>query len=214
MNTTAIWRCCFVVVIAVCSAYCGTENRDATETATASAQTSTIPHPPLPTVEEARQLIAASAEFSDYQFTNASWSLPMKRSAMNEVALASAKELVRAGWIRFDGDNVVLTAKAASDKRWLVRPNGFVDLVPLAKKELTEVAAVQASADGNARANFCWKWIPNEVGASFTSGLLSERFSSMQCASATLQPREGGGWEVLLLERRPTDPPRPAEAQN
>ena len=214
MDKTRTWRYFLVAIMALHGAGCGTENREANATTTASAPASPIPRPPLPTVDEARQLIATSAEFSDYQFTNASWSLPMKRSAMNEVALASAKELVRAGWIRFDGDQVVLTSKAASDKRWLVRPNGFVDLVPLAKKELTEVAAVQASADGNARANFCWKWIPNEVGASFTSGMLGERFSSMQCASATLQPREGGGWEVLLLERRPTDPPPSAEARN
>jgi hypothetical protein len=105
---------------------------------------------------------------------------------------------------------VVLTEKAKKDKRFIVRPSGYTDIVPLAKKELTEVAAVHPAEDGNAKVNFCWQWRANEVGASFTQGMLAERFTAMQCATATLMPSGSGAWEMLMLERQkestsPTD---------
>jgi hypothetical protein len=98
----------------------------------------------------------------------------------------------------------VLETKAQSDRRWLVRPNGFVDIVPIAKKSLTDVTGVSPQPDGNMKAKLCWQWIPNEIGSAFKSGLVRERFDAAHCAVALLQPAEGGGWEVLLVE---PDPP-------
>jgi hypothetical protein len=167
-------------------------------------ESATLAPPPPPTTEAAKQLITDSAAFSDYQFTNASYSLPLKRSRFNEVTSKGAEELRAAGWIRFEGDDVVLEPKAESDRRWLVRPNGFVDIVPIAKKELTEVSSVTPQADGNLKANLCWQWIPNEVGSAFKSGLVRERIETMHCAIADLQPSDDGGWEVLLVEPSPT----------
>jgi hypothetical protein len=146
-------------------------------------------------------MIDASQEFSEYEFVNASWTLPMQRSQMNEPALAGAKQLAAAGWIRFEGDEIVLTEKGRNDRRFLARPNGFLDVVPLARKELTDVSAPAMAADGNAEARFCFRWIANEVGAAFRTGMLAERFSSQHCGRATLQPDGSGGWEVLLLTR-------------
>ncbi len=85
-----------------------------------------------------------------------------------------------------------------------MRPNGFVDIVPIAKKELTEVSSINPQPDGNLKANLCWQWIPNEVGSAFKSGLVRERIEAMHCAIADLQPAADGGWEVLLVEPAPT----------
>jgi len=193
------------LAVAIVSIFVCSERRKSVAVAVATPSPAVTLAPPTP--EEARALIAASAEFSDYQFTNASFSLPLKRSGMNEPTRSAAKDLAAAGWIRFQGDEVQLTQKALGDKRWLVRPNGFVDVVPLARKELTELAAVQKSDDGNVKANFCWRWSPNEIGSAFKGGMLQERFTSMQCAIVTLQPGEGGGWEVLLLENNAPQSP-------
>ena len=153
---------------------------------------------PLPSVEEAQTLIASSSDFSEYEFTNASYSLPMQRSLMNEPAQKAAADLRRAGWIGFDGaGDVTLTAKARGDKRWLVRQNGFVDIVPLAKKELTSVTAVREDPEG-AAADFDWKWIPNEIGEAFQK----ERYAAPQKATATLI-HDGTSWTILRIRPRP-----------
>lgn len=173
------------------------EPATATETAAAEA-------PPPPTTAEAKELIENSSAFSDYQFTNAAFSLPLQRTRFNEVTRAAADELQAAGWIRFEGDEVVLETKAKEDPRWLVRPNGFVDIVPIAKKTLTEVTGIRPQPDGTLKANLCWNWIPNEVGTAFKSGMVRERFEATHCAIALLQPGDEGQWEVLLVE---PDPP-------
>ena len=158
--------------------------------------------PPAPAAAAAQQLIAASPEFSEYEFTNAGTSLPLKRRDMNEPALALAKELAAAGWIRRDGDgNVVLAGKASSDKRWLVRPNGFVDIVPLAKKELRGVTAVHADPGGKPTVDFDWAWVPNEIGSAIRTGLVHDRFAAPQKARATLA-WDGTRWIVLKIEER------------
>lgn len=158
---------------------------------------------PLPSVDEARALIAGSSDFSEYEFTNASYSLPMQRSLMNEPARTAAADLRRAGWIGLDGaGNVTLTTRAKSDKRWLVRQNGFVDIVPLAKKELNEVTEVRADPEG-AAVDFNWKWIPNEIGLAFRSGALKERYETPQQATATLI-HDGTAWTILRI--RPVIP--------
>ena len=146
--------------------------------------------PPLPSVADAATLVSSSPEFSDYQFTNAAYSLAMKNPP-GEVA----KALRKAGWISLDGDgNVVLTAKAKGDKRWLVRQNGFVDIVPLAKKEFTGASTVRPDPDG-AAVDFTWKWTPNEIGDAF----MNERYAGTQKATATLL-RDGSSWTVLRIK--------------
>lgn len=155
-----------------------------------------------PTADETRALLADSAEFSEYQFTNAAYSLPMSRLGMNDPALAAAKDLARAKWIGFDGDgNVVLSPKATADRRWLVRQNGFVDIVPLAKKEFGTLEAVRTNSDGTAAADFTWNWVPNEIGSAFTSGPVRERYDGTQRATAMLL-HDGTSWSVLRIEPR------------
>ena len=154
------------------------------------------PSPALapPTVEEARTLIAGSPEFSDYQFTNAAYSLPMIESAMTAPGREVARKLAKAGWIALDGDGrVVLTEKARSDRRFIVRPNQVLDIVPLAKKELGEVTAVNVNPQGEPVVDFRWEWVPNEIGE-----LLQPRYSGEQQAMATLY-RDGEQWGVMRI---------------
>ncbi|HUF17269.1 MAG TPA: hypothetical protein VMS12_04400 [Thermoanaerobaculia bacterium] len=195
----ALAACLCLILIASCG-----PAEEEPSTMTAAQETATAAPAVPPDSGEAKKLIADSAAFSDYQFTNASYSLPLKRSRFNEVTRKGAEELRAAGWIRFEGDDVVLEPKAETDRRWLVRPNGFVDIVPIAKKELTEVSSIVPQADGNLKANLCWQWIPNEIGSAFKSGLVRERIDAMHCAIADLQPAEDAGWEVLLVEPAPT----------
>lgn len=165
----------------------------ATETSAAAA--------PLPTPDAAKALIADSAEFGDFDFsTGSSFSLPLDASQFNEPARAGAADLEKAGWIRIDGGKVVL-ANGEGDKRFLVRPNGFLDIVPLAKKEFLEVTDVRKTDEG-AEVDFTWRWIPNDVGASFTAGSVKERFDATHAATARLRDF-GQGWMVMLIERKP-----------
>jgi hypothetical protein len=153
--------------------------------------------PVPPTTDEAKTLIANSAEFSEYEFTNAAATLPLQKSAMNAPAQQLAADLKSAGWIRFDGaGNVLLTEKAKKDPRILVRPNGFVDLVPLARKELTNVTAVRGTD-----VDFDWRWIPNELGAAIQSGAVHDRYAAPQRATATLL-HDGTSWSVLRIVAR------------
>lgn len=157
----------------------------------------------LPTQEQARDLINTSGEFSQFEFTNAAYTLPMRRAAMNPEAQRAAADLRAAGWIAFDGDgNVELTAKAKEDKRWLVRQNGVVDLVPLARKDVGAVTGVNRLPDGKVAADFDWHWITNEVGSAFRSGPVHDRFASHDLrATATLAP-DGTAWSVLGVTAR------------
>jgi len=152
-----------------------------------------------PTIEQAHELLAASPEFGDYQFTHASLALPLERSRMNEPAREAAHDLEKGGWIETQRDHIVLSSKSAEDKRFNVRPNGFLEIVPLAKKEITEVGAVAESPDEKPIVTFCFKWIPNAVGVSLTKGSQKERFGAMHCAKATLI-RIGEKWEVKAIE--------------
>lgn len=154
--------------------------------------------PSTPTGEEAHGLIEESGAFGDYDFTWASLSLPLSRSIMHQETRAQAEALERAGWIRFEEDEIALTDQASQDRRFLVRPNGFVDIVPLARKELVEVSSVEPR-NGNALVRFTWRWIPNEIGEQFDSGPVHERFAATHRAAATLI-RSGEGWVVLLIE--------------
>ena len=113
----------------------GCTNEERRVESTASSPPPAAPALPPATSAEAGLLIGDSAEFSEFEFTNAAWSLPLQGKLMNAPSLEGAKELAAAGWIKLDRErNVTLTGKAKKDRRWLVRPNGFVDLVPIAKK--------------------------------------------------------------------------------
>jgi hypothetical protein len=150
-----------------------------------------------PSAEAAQQLLAASPEFSDYQFTNASVTVPLN-APMPAYMEDDAKQLAAAGWLRKSGGGFELTEKAKGDKRFLVRPNGYADVVPLAKKELTGVTAVRPNPDGTVDAAFNWKWLPNEVGAAFTRGPVHDRYAAPQKATAKLM-WDGSTWTVLRI---------------
>jgi hypothetical protein len=167
-------------------------------TATAAAETKPLAPP---TVEEAAALIRDSQEFSDYHFTFSSISLPLEKKLMNEPALRNAEELAAAGWLEFEPSGAVtVPPKALETRRFVVRPNGFLDIVPLARKEFVAVTAVKPLPDGNVSAEFDWKWQPNEVGQALESGLTRERFDKPQRARATLMPTKSGKWSVLIIE--------------
>jgi len=158
----------------------------------AAAATKVIPPP---SIAGAQKIVAESPEFSEYQFTYAAVSLPMKTTP---VSRDNAQQLAAVGWARLHGDELELTQKAKSDKRFIVRPNATVDVVPLAKKEFGTVTEVKAKPDGTVDATFTWKWIPNEVGAAFTRGELHERYAAPQRATATLM-WDGSAWSVLRI---------------
>jgi hypothetical protein len=150
----------------------------------------------VPGNDDARKIIQSSMEFGEFQFTDAAYSLPVSHSAMNDPQRASARALAGAGWITLDGArDVMLSDKARTDKRFLLRPNGILDIVPLAKKEMGNVLAVRANADGTASADFTWRWIANEVGGAF----LRNQFEGTQNATATLVV-ENGEWRVLKID--------------
>lgn len=163
----------------------------------AEAPKAQLPAPP--TAAAAKELIANSAELGDFEFTNAGYSLPMDRKALNEPQRATVGDLVKAGWLKFDGDTLALTKKSEGDKRFLVRPNGTLDIVPLAKKEMGEVSSVESGSEGPV-ATFQWTWVPNEVGASIVSSPVAERLQGTQSGKATLL-WDGSGWTVLRITR-------------
>jgi hypothetical protein len=156
--------------------------------------------PPPPSAQQARELIANAPDFGEYEFTNAGYTLPTSGAAMNEPQRTSAKELAAAGWLTVDGSgDIALSDKSRSDKRFLLRPNGLLDIVPLAKKEMGDVTAVRQNADGTVTVDFSWKWIANEVGAAFRTGLVHDRFAAPQDGRATLI-FDGAGWGILKIE--------------
>jgi hypothetical protein len=184
-----------LVLLLVLLAACGGESPQ-------PATTSSVPPaaPPPPTAEQARALIAGSPEFGDFEFTNASYALPLQRTNMNEPQRAAAQDLAKAGWLEL-GDTITLTSKSEHDKRFLLRPNGTLDIVPLAKKELEAVTNVAAGAEGPV-ATFSWKWLPNDVGSAFHSGPVAERLTGPQTAKATLLwDASANAWTVLRIER-------------
>jgi hypothetical protein len=181
-------------------AACSSEEPAATNTSTSAAQTSTPAAPP--TAQQAREIVAKSGEFAQHEFTNAAVSLPVAGSNMNEPTREQAKQLAAAGWLEFDGaGDIMLTDKSRSDKRFLLRENGLLDVVPLAKKEMGNVTAVRPNPDGTVNADFTWRWIPNEVGTTFTSGPVHDRFTATHNATANLM-WNGTEWTLITVEAR------------
>jgi hypothetical protein len=181
---------------------CSSEEPAATNPTTAESTAAAASSTP-PSAEQARAMIEKSGEFSQHEFTFASVSMPVSGAAMNEATRATAKQLVAAGWLALDpGTNdIMLTEKSRSDKRFILRENGLLDVVPLAKKEMGTVEAVRQNPDGTVTADFNWKWLPNEVGQSFKSGPVQERFAAPQKAKATLM-WNGSEWVMLSVEAR------------
>lgn len=185
-----------LLAIAMLFVACSQE-QPATTTTTTTAETK-APGLAPPANEDARKIIQSSMEFGEYQFTDAAYSLPVSHAAMNEPQRAAARDLATAGWITVDGTgDVMLSDKARTDKRFLLRPNGILDIVPLAKKEMDGVQAVRANPDGTADADFTWHWIPNEVGGAF----LRNQFEGPRNATANLFV-ENGEWKVLKIAPR------------
>lgn len=156
--------------------------------------------PPPPSAQQARDIVAASIDFGEYEFTNASVTIPVSGAAMNGPARLTAKELQAAGWVTLDTNgDVALTDRARNDKRFLLRPNGLLDVVPLAKKEFGEVTAVRANPDNTVFVDFTWRWIPNEVGAALRTGIVADRFAAPQDGRATLM-WDGAKWTIVKIE--------------
>ncbi|MBV8518028.1 MAG: hypothetical protein JO197_11565 [Acidobacteria bacterium] len=188
-----------VAFLLIFLAACGGHEPAATNTSTTTAPAKPATPPP-PTVAEAKTLLENAPELGEFQFTDAAYSLPMQTSVMNDPTRAALKDLQRAGWLAVDGSGgVMLTPKARDDKRFLLRANGILDIVPLAKKELRGVTDVRANPDGTATADFAWAWIANDVGNAFTTGEVHDRFMRSRQSRATLI-WDGKTWSVLRIE--------------
>ncbi len=156
--------------------------------------------PTPPTAQQARDVIASSPAFSEHEFTNAGFTAPVSGVSMSEPVRQSVRELAGAGWILLENTgDIALTDKSRSDKRFLLRENGLLDIVPLAKKEMGTVTGVTPQADGSVIAAFSWRWIPNEIGASLRTGPIHNRFMADQEDNATLM-WDGTSWTVLKIE--------------
>lgn len=181
------------LLLAACTA-----EQPATDTTTTTAAKQ---RPAAPTPEEAATLIKGSMEFGEFDFTNAGWTAPVSAARMSEPVRAEAKELAAAGWVALDGaGDLMLTDKARNDRRFLLRENGLLDVVPLAKKEFGAVEAVR-DREGEVTVDFTWKWLPNEVGTAFRTGPTHDRFAAPQNATATLI-HDGTQWTILKIDRR------------
>lgn len=181
-----------VLITVLLVAACGGSGQESSTTET-SASTAAAPRT-LPSSAEAKAAIEASPSWSDFQFSYAAWSFQMDRPIEHPTTLQLAKDLEAAGWMEVGSDGTIaLTDKAQQDPRFLVRQNSTVDIVPMARKEVTDVKTIMANEDGTVRVEFGWRWLPNEVGASFKSGFIYDRYSAPQTSSATLQ-KAGEKW--------------------
>jgi hypothetical protein len=186
------------IVALLLAAACSSEQPAPTNTGSAETKAATPP----PNAQQARAIIEKSGEFGQHEFTNAAVSLPVAGSSMNEPTRALAKQLAAAGWLAFDGaGDIMLTDKSRNDKRFLLRENGLLDVVPLAKKEMADVTAVRPNPDGSVNADFTWRWVPNEVGAAFTSGPIHDRFAATHNATANLM-WNGTEWTMITVENQ------------
>jgi len=188
-------RLLIVLLLAACAPEQATTD-SSTTTAAATNQ-----RPAAPTPAEARTLLETAPELGEYQFTDAGWTAPVSGAAMSEPVRAEAKELAAAGWILQENTgDIALNDKSRNDKRFLMRANGILDVVPLAKKELGDVQAVR-DREGVVTVDFTWRWIPNEVGQAFKSGLTADRFAAPKEATAELL-YDGTKWTVVTIKPR------------
>jgi hypothetical protein len=177
-----------LVLLAACS------SEKSTSTTSANQEPGSTP----PTTAQARAIIEKSGEFSQYEFTNAAVSLQVSGAGTSDVA----KQLAAAGWLVMDGSGeIMLSEKSRTDKRFILRENGLLDVVPLARKQLGDVTAVRVNPDGTVNADFHWTWIPNEIGSTFTTGPIHDRFAGTQNASANLM-WNGTEWVMISVEKK------------
>jgi hypothetical protein len=128
--------------------------------------------------------------------------MPVAGSSMNVPTREMARQLAAAGWLAIDGaGDIMLSDKSLSDKRFVLRENGLLDIVPLARKELGEVTAVRTNPDASINADFNWRWLPNDVGATFTAGPIHDRFAATQKATANLM-WNGTEWAMISVEKQ------------
>jgi hypothetical protein len=185
-----------VLAILALLAACSSEKPGATTTAAQSSGATP------PTAAQARATIEKSSEFSQHEFTNAAISLQMAGASTNPATRETVRQLAAAGWLAIDpAGEIMLGEKSRSDKRFIIRENGLMDIVPLAKKELGDVTAVRTNPDGTVNADFNWHWIPNDVGSVFTTGPLHDRFAGTQNATANLM-WNGTEWAMISVEKK------------
>jgi hypothetical protein len=153
-----------------------------------------------PSQESAADTIASAPEFSEYKFTRAAYSLPMQGSMLKGPALEAAQDLEKAGWILLDpAGNILIAGKSVGDKRFIVRDNGSLDVVPLARKEFVSVDATGHDDEGDVTIDFTWRWVPNEVAQAFERGKIATRFEGDQKARATIYPAKDGTWKIMRI---------------
>ena len=163
-------------------------------------------------MDEAKALIESSPTFGTYQFSKDAVSIPLQKSLLTDANREVTEDLVKAGWLRFHRDEILLTPKAKKDDRFRVRDNGFVDVVPLAKKELVSVDSIGHDQEGSPTVDLTWHWIPNDIGKAF-HGKLATRFSSTYHARATLLEMNGK-WDILTInptDEAPKESPQPSQ---
>lgn len=166
----------------------------------ASEQPQKAAGPAPPSAQQAYDVIARSPAFSEHEFTNAGFTAPVSGAAMSEPVRQSVRELAAAGWLMLENTgDIALTDKSRGDKRFLMRDNGLVDIVPLAKKEMGTITNIAPQSDGTFTVAFTWRWIPNEVGAAFKTGMVQQRFASQQDDRASLM-WDGTNWIVVGIE--------------
>lgn len=187
----------FAMALAILAA-CSKESPTTTTSGSAAPKSDVKP----PDAQQARAIVEKSGELAQHEFTNAAVSLPIAGSSMNQPTRNTAEQLEAAGWIAMENSgDLMLTDKSRSDKRFLLRENGLLDIVPLAKKEMGEVTAVRLNADGTVNADFSWRWLPNDVGAAFTTGPLHDRFAAQHRATANLM-WNGTEWTIITVDAR------------
>jgi len=165
---------------------------------TVETKQATLVAPPSP--ETAAETIANAPEFSEYKFTRAAYSLPMPGSMLKGPALEAAQDLEKTGWILLDpAGNIVIAGKSVNDKRFIVRDNGSLDIVPLARKEFVSVEATGHDDEGDVTIDFTWRWVPNEVAQAFERGRIATRFEGEQRARATIYPAKDGSWKIMRI---------------
>jgi hypothetical protein len=188
----------FAIALVLLAA-CSSDESAPPTTTEAESQQAAAPAPP--SAQQVRDLIANSGAFGEHEFTNAAVSMPVSGAMMNEATRDQAKQLADAGWIAMEptGD-IMLTDKSRNDKRFILRDNGLLDVVPLAKKEMGNVTAVRQDPDGTVTADFSWRWTPNDVGTAFRSGLVFDRFNTPHNARASLM-WNGTEWTLVSITK-------------
>ena len=186
-----------LLILALLLAACAAEE----PTADSSTTVAQKQRPAAPSPAEARTLLEHAPELGEYQFTDAGWTAPVSGAAMSEPVRAEAKELAAAGWIGIDSTgDIALNDKSRNDQRFLLRANGILDVVPLAKKQFGDVQAVR-DRDGVVTVDFTWRWIANEVGQAFKTGVTADRFASPKEATAELV-HDGTKWTIVQIRPR------------